>query len=161
MKMKQIKLIVIAIIANMVSFAQVNNQPVPEINLPNVNGENISLKSLKGKVVILDFWASWCGPCRGTNAELVKLYKKYKAKGVEIYSVSIDEDIVAWKKAIKKQKITWLQVNDPGNWDSKTARAWGIEAIPATFIIDKKGIIRNGNLDGKELIKEIDKLLAE
>jgi peroxiredoxin len=142
---------------------QLNAQDIgavaPEINLPNVSGTNVSLQSLRGKVVILDFWASWCGPCIKTNRELVKIYKKYKAKGVEIYSVSIDANTEKWKDAIKKQNLTWLQVNDPGNWNSPTARAWNIEAIPATYIIDKNGVIQYIDVEGKALKSAIDKLL--
>ncbi len=158
--MKQI-FVLVAIAFTLQLNAQEVGKATPEINLPNTEGKNISLQSLKGKVVILDFWASWCGPCIKTNKELVKVYKKYKTKGLEIYSVSIDANAEKWKQAIVKQKITWLQVNDPGNWNSPTARAWGIEAIPATYVIDKKGIIRYIDAEGKGLIKAIETLLAE
>src|SRR5690349_9539925 len=96
----------------------------PEIALPAINGDTIKLSSLKGKVVLLDFWASWCGPCRASNKTLVRLYGKYKSKGFEIFSVSIDEEKRDWEKAIKKDRITWLQVNDNKGWYGKTPTSW-------------------------------------
>lgn len=133
----------------------------PDIALPSVNGDTILLSSLKGKVVLLDFWASWCGPCRSSNKELVKLYPKYKAKGFEIFSVSIDDDKNKWANAIKKDKINWLQVNDAGGWDAKTAVKWNINAIPTSYLIDKKGKLIAMDLEGKELEKALKDLLED
>src|SRR5258708_5713138 len=99
----------------------------PEISLPSVSGDTLHLSSLKGKVVLLDFWASWCGPCRATNKQLAKLYPKFREKGFEIFSVSLDDNVQSWKKAIQKDKISWLQVNDGGGWDAKTAISWHID----------------------------------
>jgi peroxiredoxin len=132
-----------------------------EIKLPNVKGEMISLSSLKGKVVLVDFWASWCGPCRASNKKLVKLYSKYKAKGFEIFGVSVDEDNGDWKKAISKDKITWLQVNDNGGWSAKTAADWNVNAIPASFLFDKEGILYAVDYEGKALEAAIKKLLSQ
>jgi peroxiredoxin len=143
------------------SNAQRLGEKVPEIKLKSVNGELLSLQSLNGKVVILDFWASWCGPCKSTNKELSKIYKKYKAKGLEIFSVSVDTDSIKWKKAIIDQKLTWMQVIDPGGWTSPTANKWGIEALPTTFLIDKNGVLRYYDLNGKDLIRKIDTLIKE
>lgn len=157
--MKRVLTALLALVITATSVAQNVGDAAPEINLPNVDDKNISLHAQKGKVVILDFWASWCGPCIRTNKELVKLYKKYKSKGLEIYSVSIDGNPAQWKAAIKKQGLTWLQVISPGNWNSPTAQAWGIEAIPATYILDKKGIIQAVDLEGKALTKKIVELL--
>ena len=126
-------------------------QQASEIALPSVTGDTIKLSSLKGKVVLLDFWASWCGPCRYTNKSLVKLYSKYKSKGFEIYSVSLDEHQQQWKNAIKKDKIQWLQVNEGGGWEAKTAQAWNISALPTSFLIDKDGTLLAMDLEGKEL----------
>jgi len=109
--------------------------------------------------VLLDFWASWCRPCRAANKELVKLYDKYKSKGFEIYSVSLDEEKADWAKAIKQDKIKWLQVNDPGKWDSKTAVDWNIYAIPTTFLIDKEGVLLAMDLEGKGLERALKELL--
>jgi peroxiredoxin len=133
-----------------------------EIALPAVNGDTIKLSSLKGKVVLLDFWASWCGPCRSSNKQLTKLYPKYKAKGFEIFGVSFDEDKNQWKKAIDKDKIIWLQVNDDGGrMNAQTAIKWNIEAIPTSFLIDKNGKLVAMDLDGKELEKALKYLLKE
>jgi peroxiredoxin len=112
-----------------------------EITLKDVNGKNLSLSSFKGKLVLLDFWASWCAPCRKESKFLVKLYAKYKAKGFEIFSVSIDESPADWKKAIVKDKITWKQVIDTRGWNAPVIRNWGIEGIPTTYLIDKQGKI--------------------
>jgi peroxiredoxin len=122
-----------------------------EISLPAMNGDTIKLSSLKGKVVLLDFWASWCGPCRVSNKYLVKLYDKYKTKGFEIFSVSIDEDKKDWLKAIKRDKITWLQVNDNKGWYGKTPTSWNIYQIPTSYLIDKDGRLVGMDVEGKEL----------
>ncbi len=94
-----------------------------QIKLPTAKGDSITLASLKGKVILLDFWASWCGPCRSSNKKLVKLYEKYKSQGFEIFGVSLDEEKKDWEKAIAKDKISWLQVIDPrGSWNAKPQR---------------------------------------
>ena len=89
-----------------------------EIALPSLSGDTLKLSSLKGKVVLLDFWASWCGPCRSANKDIGKLYSKFKDKGFEVFSVSLDDNISAWEKAVKKDKITWQQVNENGGWSA-------------------------------------------
>ncbi|MGN6294989.1 MAG: TlpA family protein disulfide reductase [Chitinophagaceae bacterium] len=146
-----------------VSRAQVANiaDPRLQIELPTVKGDKISLSSLKGKVILLDFWASWCMPCRSANRKLVKLYDKYKSKGFEIYSVSLDDEKADWEKAIRQDKISWLQVNEPTVWGAESARRWNISALPTTFLINKKGDVVAINIEGKELDKEITRLLAE
>ncbi|MCX6316781.1 MAG: TlpA disulfide reductase family protein [Bacteroidetes bacterium] len=136
-------------------------QYADEVALPSVNGDTLRLSSLKGKVVLLDFWASWCGPCRESNKTLVKLYSKYKSKGFEIFGVSIDDNTSKWESAIKKDKITWLQVNDSGGWDAKIIESWRINAIPTSFLIDKEGKLLAMDLEGKELEKALKYLLEE
>ena len=136
--------------------------PRLQIKLPTVKGDSITLASLKGKVILLDFWASWCMPCRAANKKLVKLYAKYKTQGFVIFSVSLDEKIKDWEKAIIKDKITWPQVNDPrGNWRAKTAADWNISVLPTSFLINKKGDVVAIDLEGKELEKGIKDLLQE
>ena len=114
-------------------------EQVQEIALKNANGETEKLSDLRGKLVLIDFWASWCGPCRHSNKDLVKLYSKYKSKGFEIYGISIDDNAEAWKKAIATDRITWKQVNEQGGWESSLANAWKIEVIPSSFLLDKEG----------------------
>ena len=118
-------------------------------------------ETLKGKVVVVDFWASWCGPCRSSNKLLTKIYPKYKAKGFEIFGVSLDDDKDKWANAIKKDKISWLQVNDGGGWNAQTAIQWGINAIPTSYLIDKNGRLVAMDLEGKELEKALKDLLED
>ena len=143
------------------------SQVVPNITdprldfaLPGVNGDSIRLSSMKGKVFLLDFWASWCVPCRFSNKNLVKLYSKYKQNGFEILSVSLDDNKHDWMKAVSKDKITWLQINDSRGWDAKSAAKWQVDAIPASFLIDKNGDVVSINAEKKELENKIRELLG-
>ncbi len=143
-------------------FAQAKKgQPAPEIKLPDPAGQDLSLHGMKGKVVLVDFWASWCGPCRKNNPNLVALYSKYKAQGLEILGVSIDKSKSDWAKAIEKDGLTWLQVLDPGGWNAQSTLDYGVDAIPASFLIDKAGVIRGVNLEGRELEATIRKLVGK
>jgi peroxiredoxin len=114
-------------------------EKAPDIAIPNVEGKTVKLSSLKGKVVLIDFWASWCGPCRKAMPGLRNAYAAYKSKGFEIYGISLDERKPDWHKAITADKITWIQVNEPGGWESSTAKAWNIEQLPSSFLLDKEG----------------------
>jgi thiol-disulfide isomerase/thioredoxin len=146
-----------------VSEAQVANISDPRltIELPDVNGNKIALSSLKGKVVLLDFWASWCLPCRAANKHLVKLYAKYKSKGFEIYSVSVDDEKSDWLNAIKKDGITWTQVNQPGSFDSDAMQRWRVDGLPQTFLIDKNGDVVDINTPDRKLAAKVASLLKK
>jgi glutathione peroxidase-family protein len=131
-----------------------------DFSLPSLKGDSIRLSSMKGKVFLLDFWASWCVPCRYSNKQLVKLYSKYKDKGFEILGVSLDEKRNEWKKAVSKDKITWLQINDDGGWNAISAAKWNINAIPASFLIDKDGNVVAFDPEKQDLEIKIKQLLG-
>ncbi len=130
----------------------------PEIKLNDPNGKEIALSSLRGKVVLIDFWASWCGPCRSENPNNVKLYNEYKNKGFEVYGVSLDKNKEDWTKAIMEDKLTWVHVSDLKFWSSEAAAKYKVESIPATFLLDKEGKIIAKNLRGEELNAFVKKL---
>lgn len=131
----------------------------PEIALPNPEGDTIALSSLKGKYVLIDFWASWCKPCRNENPVLVENYKKYNDKGFEIFQVSLDRDKEAWINAIKKDNLNWTHVSDLKFWDSAPAKVYDVTGIPANFLIDKNGIIIAKNLRGDALEAKLSEIL--
>ena len=130
-----------------------------EIALPSVSGDTVKLSSLRGKVVLLDFWASWCMPCRASNKRLAKLYPRYRDKGFEILSVSLDDNMKDWKRAIVKDKAGWLEVIDRGGWDAPSAVQWRIDAIPTSYLIDKNGKLFAMDPEPKELEKALIELL--
>lgn len=153
-----------------------NREAAPDIDLPNPDGKNFALSDLKGSVVLLDFWASWCGPCRKENPNVVKIYDKYRAQGFTVYSVSLDgmdsrtksrfggdagreKDYIEqqkkrWVDAIKKDGLAWqYHVSDLKKWECAPARMYGVSSIPRTFMIDRDGKIAAKNLRGAEQIE--------
>jgi len=133
---------------------------VPEISLPSPNGDTINLSSLRGKYVLLDFWASWCSPCRSENPYLVAAYNRYNSKGFEIYQVSLDRSRAAWLKAIEDDHLTWNHVSDLQYWNSVVVPVFQIQGIPLNFLLDPEGRIIGQNLRREELnerLKEIFK----
>lgn len=132
----------------------------PEIALPNAYGSITKLSSLKGKVVLIDFWASWCGPCRMSNRAMNSVYEKYKGKGFEVFAVSIDASKQAWLSAVKQDKTQWLQVHDPSAANgNKLTQTWNLHYIPSTFLLDKEGKIVAENPEKEALEKLLDKML--
>jgi thiol-disulfide isomerase/thioredoxin len=128
--------------------------------LNDTNGKAIALSSLQGKVVLVDFWASWCMPCRQENPNVVRMYEKYKDKGFTVYSVSLDESKDAWVKAIKDDNLSWPNhVSDLKGWQSSAAALYGVSSIPATFLLDKEGNIIAQNLRGAELEQKLQEIL--
>lgn len=118
------------------------------------------MKQSLGKVTIIDFWASWCGPCRNENPNVVALYNEFHSKGLNIVGVSLDDDLNDWKNAIAKDKITWIQVSNLKKWSDPIAKIYEIEQIPTTFILDSKGAIVAKDLRGEELKAKVKELLG-
>lgn len=131
----------------------------PEIVLPTPEGKELALSALRGKVVLIDFWASWCGPCRREMPNVVAAYKKYKDKGFEIYGVSLDKEKDKWLAAIAKDGITWPQVSDLRYWESSVVPLYSIEGIPFTVLVDREGNILAKNLRGPALDKKLAEVL--
>lgn len=132
---------------------------VPEINLPDPNGNLVPLSSLRGKVVLIDFWASWCKPCRRENPNVVAAYQQYKDKGFTIYGVSLDKNKDSWVKAIAQDNLTWTQVSDLKFWQSEAAKAYGVSSIPFALLIDKEGKVIGKNLRGAALQQKLAEVL--
>ncbi|HEY3373166.1 MAG TPA: TlpA disulfide reductase family protein [Prolixibacteraceae bacterium] len=139
----------------------------PEIKLPTTKGDTVALSSLKGKLVLIDFWGTWCSPCVEEQSELAKLYRKFKqaaftnGKGFEIYGVSLDVKKSNWENFITTNKINWIQVSDLKFWRSPVAKIYNIQGLPFNILIDGDGIIVAKNLHGIHLEKGIDRFLKE
>lgn len=135
----------------------------PEISLPTPTGETASLSSLRGKLVLIDFWASWCGPCRKENPNVVRVYNRFKDKGFTVFGVSLDRpgEQAAWVNAIKADKLTWTHVSELQYWNSVTAKKYMVQSIPASFLIDRQGRILAHNLRDKQLEDFIANYLAK
>lgn len=126
---------------------------------PTADGKMISLSSFRGKYVLVDFWASWCGPCRAESPNLVKAYEQYKPKNFEIFGVSLDQSKDKWLKAIKDDKYTWPQVGDMKGWDNAASQQYGILGIPFNMLIDPNGVVVARNLRGEALEKKLEEIL--
>lgn len=133
-------------------------QPAPEIALPNPEGELVKLSDLRGKYVLIDFWAAWCKPCREENPNVVRLYHQYKDKGFEVFGVSLDRTKEAWVKAIEEDGLEWTQVSDLKYFNSEAAATYQINAIPATYMVDPEGKIIAKDLRGASLENKLKEL---
>jgi peroxiredoxin len=131
----------------------------PEIELPSPDGPAVKLSSLRGKVVLIDFWASWCGPCRRENPNVVKMYQRFKDKGFEIYGVSLDRARENWLDAIEKDGLSWIHVSDIKFWQCEAAKTYGVTTIPYTVLLDREGKIIAKGLRGEKLEKKIEEML--
>ena len=130
-----------------------------DFTLNTPEGTPLSLSSLRGKIVLIDFWASWCGPCRKENPNVVRVYQKFKDKGFDIIGVSLDKEKSLWVKAIADDQLTWHHVSDLKFWQNEAAVKYGVQSIPCAILIDKEGKIIAKNLRGDELEKKLAELL--
>lgn len=134
-------------------------QPALAFTQNDVNGKPVSLSDFKGKYVLVDFWASWCGPCRAENPNVVKAYNQYKNKNFAILGVSLDQDSTAWTKAIAQDHLTWTEVSDLQGWKNAAAQEYGVNAIPANYLVDPNGVIIAHNLRGNALENKLAEVL--
>ena len=134
----------------------------PELEFADPDGKIRKLSDLRGKVVLIDFWASWCGPCRRENPHVRAMYEKYHDKGFEVFSVSLDKDANAWKGAIAKDNLTWPNhVSDLKGWGSAAAKLYGVSSIPSTFLVDKDGRIIAKGLRGEQLTAVLEQIFGK
>jgi len=130
-------------------------RPFPPFAVKDTNGKALTLAGLKGKVVLIDFWASWCGPCRAEMPNVVKIYAKYQPQGFEIVGINLDQERQAMDDFIKQMGMTWPQYYDGKGWECELARKYGIDSIPQTFLLDRQGIIIGVGLRGEELDRAV------
>lgn len=133
-------------------------QAAPDFTLADLNDKPVSLSSFRGKVTLVDFWASWCGPCRKENPNVVAAYNKFHSKGFEILGVSLDDNKSNWEQAVKKDNLTWTHVSDLKGWESKAAQLYGVQSIPTNFLLDKDGKIIAKDLRGEMLEQKLNEI---
>jgi peroxiredoxin len=136
-------------------------QVAPEISLPNPDGQVVPLSSLRGKYVLVDFWAKWCGPCRRENPNIVRAYNQFKDKGFTVYGVSLDRSREDWLQGIREDGLTWTHVSDLKFWQSEAAKTYNITAIPFSILLDPDGVIIAKNLRGKALDDKLEEIFKK
>ncbi len=136
-------------------------QPAPLFTMNDENGKPVSLESFKGNYVMIDFWASWCNPCRAENPNVVKAYNQFHPKGFQILGVSLDKTKEKWTAAIKKDGLTWTHVSDLKGWSNEVALQYSVSSIPHSVLIDKNGIIVANDLKGDDLVKKLTEIYGE
>jgi thiol-disulfide isomerase/thioredoxin len=126
-------------------------QPFPELEFKDLNGDVMNIANLKGKVVLIDFWATWCGPCRKETPNLLSVYKEFRDKGFEIIGISLDKNLDTLKNYLEDHQIQWPQYYDGKGWDNAISRRFGVNGIPSTVLIDREGVVRYLDVRGTEL----------
>lgn len=131
----------------------------PEFSLPDTAGVSVSLSDFRGKYVLLDFWASWCPPCRRENPNVVKAFNEYKDKNFTIVGISLDKDKSKWMKAIADDNLAWTHLSDLKYWDSEIPALYGVRGIPANVLLDPDGVIVSKNITGEDLHKKLKEVI--
>jgi len=136
------------------------SQPAPTFSLPDTSGNIVKLDDFKGKYVLIDFWASWCAPCRAANPKLIEVYKQFSEKNFTIVGISVDKNEELWKKAIESDKLPWINVSNLKGWGT-VSENYGVEAIPQNFLLDTNGIIIDKNIEPEHLRDNLDRIIAD
>lgn len=138
-----------------------NGQKMIDFTQNDMAGKPVSFSSFKGKYVLVDFWASWCGPCRAENPNVLKAYQKFESKGFTVLGVSLDDNAEKWKKAVEDDKMPWTQVSDLKGWKNEVSTYYGIRGIPSNYLVNAEGVIVARNLRGAELENKLKELLGD